>query len=119
MQLSVRAARRVPGASSRTLAGHILPLPRGFSAPKIHPILLKRYREENSFERNNYLGTSWLYEAGTSALQAGALTDFSGSWGALLHLSTAVRGSLTAVLSGGYGFGAGGLFFSLNPGSVY
>ena len=51
------------------------------------------------------MGTSWLYEAGTSALQAGALTDFSGSWGALLHLSTAVRGSLFVGLDN-YAFAA-------------
>lgn len=51
------------------------------------------------------MGTSWLYEAGTSALQAGALTDFSRSWKALLHLSTAVRGSLFVGLDN-YAFAA-------------
>ena len=43
------------------------------------------------------------------------------SWPTPLRGEAALMGllSLTAVLSGGYGFGAGGLFFSLNLGSVY
>jgi hypothetical protein len=75
-------------------AGRVLPLPRGFSALKVRPILLKRYRGQNGLEQNNYLETGWSYEAGTSALEVGALTDFTGTWGALLSLGTAFGGSL-------------------------
>jgi hypothetical protein len=79
-------------------AGHSLPIPRGFSALQIHPILLRQYRGSSVLEQSNYFAFSYLYEAGYGGIELGTLTDFDGTWGALARLNTAVGGSLSLGL---------------------
>lgn len=79
-------------------AGLAPPLPRGFGAFQVHPLVLRRYRGANRMEQANYLAASYLYEAGSSRLRAGALTDLAGGWGGLLYLETALGGRLQVGL---------------------
>jgi len=89
-----RYEQRWAQIKKRLSAGRPLPLPGGFSALQVRPILLRQYRGESALEQSNYLALSYLYQAQYSAVELGALTDFAGTWGALTHLSTAVGGSL-------------------------
>ena len=78
------------GIKRRMEAGQLLALPRGFGALQLHPILFKRHRQSNQLLQENYLGLSYLFEAGYSGMQVGAFSDLSGTWGVLLNLDTEV-----------------------------
>ena len=85
-------AERWSGIKRRMEAGQLQPLPRGFGALQIHPILLRRHRESNRLLQENYLAMSYLFETGYSGVRLGAFSDFSGTWGVLLDLDTALWG---------------------------
>ena len=85
-------AERWAEIKRRMEAGHLLALPRGFGALQIQPILLRRHRESNRLLQANYLAVSYLFETGYSGVRLGAFSDLSGTWGALLHLDTALWG---------------------------
>jgi NTE family protein len=73
-------------------AGQRLALPRGFGALQLHPVLFKRHRGSNLLLQENYLALSYIFENRYSGVEFGAFSDFSGSWGVLLDLDTALWG---------------------------
>ncbi len=97
-EVGERYRQRWGDIKRRLHAGQTLPLPHGFGALQVHPLVLRQYRASNRLVQSNYAAASLLYESGYSGLRLGLLSDLSSRHGAFLNLRTAVGGALSLEL---------------------
>ena len=93
-----RYRRRWRDIRGRLEAGQSLPLPGGYHALQLHPLVLRRYRGSNRLVQANFAAASYLYERGYGGLRLGLLSDLGSRHGAFLDLDAAPGGVLALEL---------------------